>query len=96
MKKLLLVASVVFAANLVADDFEDGKAALVKGDYHQAHVHFEKACNEGNQKACVGFAGLYENGRDVEKDIAKAKEMYKTACDAGEELGCKRLEKIKE
>jgi TPR repeat protein len=38
---------------------------------------------------------LYDDGKGVKKNINKALELYKKACDEGEELGCENYGKLK-
>jgi len=92
MRKILCLAALLWGANLAAGDVEDGIEALHIPDYHQAHVHFEKACDENIAKGCIGMANLYEYGRDVEKNFEKAKELLKKACDLGDKKGCEFYE----
>ena len=50
----------------------------------------EKGCKEGSARACVGLADLHKAGKGVDKDPAKAKELYAKACVAGDEKACKQ------
>jgi hypothetical protein len=48
----------------------------------------EAECAQKNGSAC-GFAGfLYERGRGVAADAARAAGFYRQSCDAGERMGC--------
>jgi hypothetical protein len=39
---------------------------------------------------------MYANGEGVQQDYSKAAELFKKACDLGEERGCKAYAKLKE
>ena len=48
----------------------------------------EAECAQKNGSAC-GFAGfLYERGRGVTADAARAAAFYQQSCDAGDQMGC--------
>jgi uncharacterized protein len=51
---------------------------------------FEKGCKEGSARACAGLAELYKGGKGVDKDAAKAKELFAKACNAGDDKACKQ------
>ncbi len=51
---------------------------------------FDKGCKEGSARACAGLADLYKAGKGVDKDPAKAKELYAKACNAGDAKACKQ------
>ncbi len=52
---------------------------VVDVDYAKAIDKYEQAAEAGNPEAMYSLAQLYENGRGVEKDDAKAQELYKQA-----------------
>jgi uncharacterized protein len=51
---------------------------------------FDKGCRDGSQRACTGYADLLAKGAGVDKDAARAKELYTAACAAGFEPACKK------
>lgn len=53
----------------------------------QVIEHYQKAADNGCAKGWFGLGRLYETGYGVEKDAAKAKELFEKAVDAGEPLG---------
>ena len=42
-------------------------------------------------RGCGKLGVMYEKGNGVEKDLGKAAELFKKACDGGEMLGCRNL-----
>ncbi|RYZ42298.1 MAG: sel1 repeat family protein [Myxococcaceae bacterium] len=55
---------------------------------------FQAACDEGVATACVLLGGVYEEGTSVREDKARAADLYRRACDAGEPLGCTSLREL--
>ena len=45
-------------------------------------------------RGCVTLGVMYADGDGVEKDLGKAAQLYKKACDGGEMLGCRNLDII--
>ncbi len=50
----------------------------------------EKGCKEGSARACASLGELYKAGKGVDKDPAKAKEMFAKACNGGDDKACKQ------
>jgi TPR repeat protein len=48
-----------------------------------------------NHFGCFNLAGMYNEGKGVRHDRVKAIELYKKACDAGDEKGCKNYRILK-
>src|SRR5580692_10435929 len=46
------------------------------------------ACEGKNWGSCVHLGLMYEGGRGVDRDEARAAALYRQACDAGEPRGC--------
>lgn len=55
--------------------------------YVTAMEYFDKAIDLGSNYGLIGKGSLYEGGKGVDKDYAKAYELYKQAADAGCLLG---------
>ena len=51
---------------------------------------FEKGCKEGSARACGALGELYKAGKGVDKDPAKAKELFAKACNAGDDKACRQ------
>ncbi|MGQ8820082.1 tetratricopeptide repeat protein [Bibersteinia trehalosi] len=54
----------------------------------QAIYWFKKAAEQGYAKAQFTLGRIYDNGKDVRRDVYKAKEFYGYACDNGYPSGC--------
>ncbi len=50
-----------------------------------------KACREGKMASCARLAYLYETGRVVDKDLAKAASLYEQTCASGILVTCVNL-----
>ena len=61
--------------------------------YDKALELFQKAAQQGHGKSYGYLGRCYEHGYAVEKDMAKAKEMYEIAAEKGIEFAAKRLKK---
>lgn len=63
----------------------EGMALQSRGQGEQARGFFARACDLGEMEACYDLALLYEDGvAGVEKDVARARQLYQKACDAPE------------
>jgi hypothetical protein len=56
---------------------------------------YQKACDGGDAQGCFNLGVMYENGRGVTKDQAKAAQLYQKACDGGDAQGCENLKALK-
>ena len=88
MKTRLL--SMIFAALLLlwsafsfAGEYEDGLAALNRGDYKTAVAMFTKAANRGDAKAQNMLGAAYYEGRGVPQDYKQAALWYRKAANQG-------------
>lgn len=59
-----------------------------KKDYNKAKPLFEKACNMADQNGCKELAVLYQYGRGVPQNQAKALDIYTKACEAKHSTSC--------
>ena len=57
---------------------------------------YKIACDKDAFEACGELGALYTQGLGVKKDAAKAKELFKKACDGGDKAGCDRYGEFKE
>ncbi len=62
--------------------------------YDKAFELFQKAANQGHGKSYGYLGRCYEHGYAVEKDLAKAKEMYQIAADKDIGFAKERLKKM--
>jgi TPR repeat protein len=68
-----------------------GLARSLSGDAPGAAKYFQMACNAKTQLGCLGLGTLYRDGKGVAKDPAKAKDLFKKACDGKVAAACKLL-----
>lgn len=70
------------------------RAALASIDRHddESAVRLaDLACGHGHLPGCKTLGWLYENGRGVGRDFARARALYGRACDGGDLSACKSL-----
>lgn len=53
--------------------------------------HQYQVVRPGRCQSCYSLGVLFENGREVDKDEARAAALYTKACDGGVALGCFKL-----
>jgi TPR repeat protein len=56
-------------------------AATEQSDPSAAARVWEKACEAGHARSCASLGKLYEDGRGVAKNVMRARELYKRACE---------------
>lgn len=89
IKQLLLL---LFALNLaLANLTDEAKAAYDAGDEQTAAKIWQKACESGEARGYVRLGFLYQSGKGVEQNDAKAGKFYQKACDTGELSSCDSL-----
>jgi hypothetical protein len=57
-------------------------------DPAQAVRFYLRSCNAAGGMACRRAAGLYERGEGVPADLTRALELYRNACEHGDDDGC--------
>lgn len=80
------------ACTILATAYEKGEPLvtapgeiIVRNDHHAAYYE-GRACSLGDVWKCLALANRTLEGKGVEKNEAKAAELYSTACDSGEVL----------
>lgn len=88
--KTIFVTGLAIAAAMAASvadarpgDLERAQAAYFRGDYDAALELFEPLARQGDAHATFLIGYMYEKGRGVEKDNAKAAEYYGQAAKLG-------------
>ena len=79
--------ALAWACNFAGTSYLNGEG--VAADKKLAVAQYQKAC-ELSAKYCFNLAASFHEGV-VEKDLAKAKDLYKLACDAGQPDACNNL-----
>ncbi len=62
-------------------------------DTFEVHAHpvYQRGCEFGDAESCKILAFNYESGRVVAKDLAKAAQLFRLACDYGSPVACNKL-----
>lgn len=88
----LLAAVVLVAAPVaVSADVSTGLAAYHDGDYEAALKNFVPEAEKGDPLAQTALGIMYQNGRGVKRDFAKAKAWYEKAAEQGDEIAQNNL-----
>ncbi len=92
MKKILVFAVALFALNAFAsENYDKANELYVKRNFEEAYLYFNKACGEGEKKACTMNAIMLFNGDGVAKDRAQAEKIFTKMCDENEGMACEKL-----
>ncbi|PJK07490.1 hypothetical protein CO608_10090 [Lysobacteraceae bacterium NML08-0793] len=71
-----------------------GAIFAARQDYAKAHYWFELSAEQGHPLALTSLGGLYEHGEGVKQDKARARALYEQVCEAGQLIGCDKLENL--
>jgi TPR repeat protein len=74
----------LLAAPVSAADFEEGCEAFDRGDFERAMREWEPLADQGHPAAQFRLGCLYVFGHGVDKDYAKALDLYLEAARAGD------------
>lgn len=69
---------------VLAGDYEDGVAAITKGDHETAYARFRRAAEQGDARAQRSLASMYFNGLGIEKNSKQAFYWYTKAAKQGD------------
>ena len=73
MRRLLVVILLsTFCASAFADDYDEGRAAYMRGDYATAVSRFGKAAEQGNSNAQFALGQIHFYGQEYPKDDVRA------------------------
>lgn len=75
------ILAVGLAVPVSAGPYEDGYAALSRGDYARALRLFRPLADQGNALAQYSLGVMYTNGHGVPQDYAQAVAWYRKAAD---------------
>ena len=98
----LFVLSCILSHTAIAQSAEDylkqGMEAYKKDNFTQAAQLFEKACNGGQDQACLNLSKFYKHGTGVKQNSNKADELFKKGienrqkeCNSKKMDACERL-----
>lgn len=68
----------------------------IKPNFQKAGFYFTLACSLDDDRACNNLAGIYELGLGTPKDLNKAYNFYKKACDLEHKIACLNKEVVEE
>ena len=71
-----------------------GEYLLADRNYFDAVEAYKKACNS-SKIYCTELGRMYEEGKGIRQDDAKALENYGIACDAKDREGCEKYARLK-
>ncbi len=81
---ILIVALIVGLAAPAWAGFDEGVAALKRGDYETALREWRPLAEQGDAKAQNNLGHMYENGQSVPQDDAEAVKWYRKAAEQGD------------
>ena len=90
-REALLSTNGIMRAMPPAQAFTAAEDAYELGDYDEARKRYMQACDGDIAAGCTRLGILFEEGRGVDADPARARLLYKRACTASEPDACMRL-----
>lgn len=84
LARIYCAALAFLSAAVLADDFEQLRDAIAKGDYSAAVPALQAAAAKDDARALVLLASLYQHGQGFPHDSAKAIELYTRAAERGD------------
>lgn len=89
MKRIILAFAFLLLASspALADDFDDGTAAVQRGDYQTARALWMPLAKNGHAAAQYNLGALYANGLGVEQDYSKALRWFNASAEQGNPMG---------
>jgi uncharacterized protein len=86
-----LILAIGLFGSVVAEPYEDGLAAFMRGDHVTAMRIFRPLAEQGDAKAQVALGDLFNNGLGVKQDYAEAVRWYRKAAEQGNHWGQNNL-----
>ena len=86
--KALMIAVAILVMGVtvsLAQDFEKGLEAYLKGDYTTTLSEFRPLAEQGNASAQYNLGMMYANGQGVTQDYAEAVNWYRKAAEQGDD-----------
>jgi uncharacterized protein len=94
MKKIVLIASLLYCSYAAADFSERGVEAYEKGELQTAMVFWNQGCEKNQFLSCDKLGMMYYFGYGTQKDQLKALHLYEKACHAGMIEDCYKIAKM--
>ena len=73
---------------------ELGLLYALQKELKHSFSYFQKACEGGDGRGCLGMGNQYMEGNGVSKDHKKALALFKKSCEMGNKLGCRYHERL--
>ena len=86
MKRFLLALTFLLLASPAWAGFDEGMAAVLRGDYAAALREFLPLAQQGDAGAQTNLGVMYHNGRGVPQDYAEAMKWFRLAAAQGHAL----------
>jgi TPR repeat protein len=88
MRRILagLVLILMLTGGVAAGPFEDGGAALKRGDYAEALRLWRPLADQGHADGQLKLGNIYGRGQGVQRDYAEAVKWYRLAAEQGNAL----------
>jgi len=86
-----LAATLVLISTAVAGLFNDGVAAVQRGDYATAIGIWHRLADQGDTRALDWLGQMYQQGWGVPQDYAAAVSWYRRAADKGDAVAQNNL-----
>jgi len=84
IKKILIALTMIFISNSVlADSFDDGVVAFIRGDGAEAYRIWKPLADKGDVEAQYHLGYMYQTGTGVDKDNNQALFWYHKAAKNG-------------
>ena len=84
LARMFCAALALLSAAVVADDFEQWRDAIARGDYSAAVPALQAAAAKDDARALGLLASLYQHGEAFPHDSAKAIDLYTRAAELGD------------
>lgn len=91
MRKVVLCLAVAAVAFASGSRFEMAQVLYKQQKFEAAYTEFNRACGEGEKRACTMNAIMLFNGDGVKADRVQAEEIFTKMCDASEGMACQKL-----
>jgi TPR repeat protein len=83
---LIMLATSLWATDVLADDYTDGFLAASDGDYMVAYDKWHELAEQGDPNAQFNLGLMYHSGLQVRFDEQKAVYWYRRAAEGGNQL----------
>ncbi len=90
--RALLTASCAAASSKAC--VELARLEMHQKQYQASVDHLERGCHIGSTKGCFLAGMMYQRGKEIPADLAKAIPLYRRACSFGDQGSCRELQNL--